>query len=221
MRLVEGVMPAPPTIGNTIAPPRFIMFVVLFVAGTAFAIQWLYWELALIAGFDLGATVFLASILPLFFKRTQEMRALAARNDANRVVMVLLSLVVTSVILVAVAVELSTEWQLGVVEKVAIAATLILVWCFANAIWTLHYAHIYYAPGDDERDCAGIVFPGTAKPDMSDFTYFAFTIGVAAQTADASITSRHMRRVALIQSVAGFFFNQFVLALSINVLGAR
>ena len=183
-------MPAAPTIGNTIAPPRFIIFVVLFVAGTLVAIQWLDWELALIAGFDLGAVVFLASILPLFFKRTHEMRTLAARNDANRIVMVLLSLVVTSVILVAVAVELSTEYTLGVGQKVAIAATLVLVWSFANAIWTLHYAHLYYRPGDDDVDCGGIDFPGTAQPDMADFVYFAFTIGVAVQTADVSAAAR-------------------------------
>lgn len=214
-------MPAAPTIGNTVAPTRFLVFVLLFVAGTVVALQRLDWELALIAGFDLGAVVFLASILPLFFHRTHEMRDLAARNDANRIVMLLLSLLVTSVILVAVAVELSTERTLGVVEKVAIAATLVLVWSFANAIWTLHYAHLYYRPGDDDIDCGGIEFPGTPDPDMADFVYFAFTIGVAVQTADVSITSRHIRRVVLIQSIAGFFFNLFVLALSINVLGAR
>ena len=214
-------MPVAPTIGNTIAPPRFIAFMLLFIAGTLVALQFLDWELALIAGFDLGAIVFLASILPLFFKRTHEMRALAERSDANRIIMVLLSLVVTTIILVAVAVELSTEWTLGAAEKVAIAATLVLVWSFANAIWTLHYAHLYYRPGDDDVDCGGIEFPGTPDPDMADFVYFAFTIGVAVQTADVSITSRHIRRVVLIQSIAGFFFNLFVLALSINVLGAR
>ena len=214
-------MPAAPTIGNTVAPTRFLVFVLLFVAGTVVALQRLDWELALIAGFDLGAVVFLASILPLFFHSTHEMRNIAARNDANRIVMLLLSLLVTSVILVAVAVELSTERTLGVVEKVAIAATLVLVWSFANAIWTLHYAHLYYRPGNDDIDCGGIEFPGTPDPDMADFVYFAFTIGVAVQTADVSITSRHIRRVVLIQSIAGFFFNLFVLALSINVLGAR
>ena len=214
-------MPAAPTIGNTIAPPRFLLFVLLFVAGSLTALQWLDWEMALIAGFDLGAAVFLVGCLPLFFKRTHEMRALSARNDANRIVMLLLSLIVTSVILIAVAVELSTEYTLGAGEKVAIAATLVLVWSFANAIWTLHYAHLYYQPGDDDVDCGGIDFPGTDQPDMADFVYFAFTIGVAVQTADVSITSRHIRRVVLIQSIAGFFFNLFVLALSINVLGAR
>ncbi len=214
-------MPAAPTLGNTIAPPRFIAFVLLFAAGTAAVLQWLDWEMALIAGFDLGALVFLASCWPFFRHRTVEMRDLAARNDANRIVMLILSGLVTSVILVAVAVELSTEYTLGAAEKVAITVTLVLVWCFANAIWTLHYAHIFYTPGDDDGDCGGIDFPGTDKPDMADFTYFAFTIGVAAQTADVSITSRHVRRVVLIHSMAGFFFNLFVLALSINVLGAR
>ena len=214
-------MPAAPTIGNTIAPPRFIAFALLFALGTLVALRWLDWELALMAGFDLGAVVFLVSCWPLFHHRTQEMRALAARSDANRTVMLILSGAVASVILVAVAVELSTDWRLVAAEKVAIAATLVLVWSFANAVWALHYAHIYYTPGDDDSDCGGIDFPGTERPDMADFAYFAFTIGVAVQTADVAITSRHVRRVVLVQSIAGFFFNLFVLALSINVLGAR
>ena len=214
-------MPAAPTIGNTIAPWRFILFVLLFALGTIMALRWLDWELALIAGFDLGAVVFLVSCWPLFHHRTDAMRALAARSDANRTVMLILSGAVASVILVAVAVELSTDWRLVAAEKVAIAVTLVLVWSFANAVWALHYAHIFYTPGDNGADHGGVVFPGTDKPDMADFAYFAFTIGVAVQTADVAIISRHVRRVVLVQSIAGFFFNLFVLALSVNVLGAR
>ncbi|WP_324806173.1 DUF1345 domain-containing protein [Sphingomonas sp. LY29] len=214
-------MPVPATIGNTIAPPRFLAFLLLFAAASAVALRWWDWELALMAGFDVGAALFLVSCAPLFLHHSDQMRALAARNDANRTVMLLVSGLVATVILVAVAVELSTEFTLSTREKVGIAATLVLVWSFANAIWTLHYAHIFYTPGIDDRDCGGIDFPGTDKPDMADFAYFAFTIGVAVQTADVAITSRHVRRVVLIQSIAGFFFNLFVLALSINVLGAR
>jgi uncharacterized membrane protein len=214
-------MPAAPTIGNTIAPPRFIAFVLLFASGTVVALRWLDWELALIAGFDLGALVFLASCWPLFHNQTHEMRALAERSDANRGMMLILSVAVTGVILVAVAVELSVDWRLVAAEKIAIAATLVLVWSFANAVWALHYAHIFYTPDDDGGDCGGVHFPGTDMPDMADFAYFAFTIGVAVQTADVAITSRHVRRVVLFHSIAGFFFNLFVLALSINVLGAR
>ena len=55
---------------------------------------------------------------------------------------------------------------------------------------------------------------------MSDFVYFAFTLGVAVQTADVEVTSRHIRKVVTAHCVAGFFFNLGVLALTINVLGS-
>ena len=56
---------------------------------------------------------------------------------------------------------------------------------------------------------------------MSDFAYFAFTLGVAVQTSDVQITSPHLRRLVTVHCVIGFFFNLGVLALTINVLGAR
>ena len=56
---------------------------------------------------------------------------------------------------------------------------------------------------------------------MSDFVYFAFTLGVAVQTSDVSIESRHLRKIVTAHCVAGFFFNLGVLALTINVLGNR
>ena len=49
---------------------------------------------------------------------------------------------------------------------------------------------------------------------------FAFTIGVAVQTSDVQVTSRHLRNVVIVHAVVGFFFNLGVLALAINVLGA-
>ena len=42
-------------------------------------------------------------------------------------------------------------------------------------------------------------------------------IGVAAQTADISFTSKALRRVGTIHSVVAFSFNTVVLAMSINV----
>jgi uncharacterized membrane protein len=55
---------------------------------------------------------------------------------------------------------------------------------------------------------------------MADFAYFAFILGVAVQTADVDITSPHIRRIATIHCIAGFFFNLGVLALTINVIGS-
>lgn len=71
------------------------------------------------------------------------------------------------------------------------------------------------------RTPPGSIFPGDREPDYADFCHFAFTLGVALQTADVCITSPHIRRVVTVHCVAAFFFNLGVLALTVNVLGAR
>ena len=63
----------------------------------------------------------------------------------------------------------------------------------------------------------GLIFPDTTHPTYLDFAYFSYTIGVASQTADVSISSRAMRRVVLAHSVLSFFFNTTILALTINL----
>ena len=76
------------------------------------------------------------------------------------------------------------------------------------------------AVDDGGKDAAGLKFPGTAEPRMSDFAYFSYTLGVAVQTSDVQVTSPHIRNVVTVHCVAGFFFNLGVLALTINVLGS-
>lgn len=63
----------------------------------------------------------------------------------------------------------------------------------------------------------GLIFPDTTQPTYLDFAYFSYTIGVASQTADVSISSRAMRTIALAHSVLSFFFNTTILALTINL----
>lgn len=63
----------------------------------------------------------------------------------------------------------------------------------------------------------GLIFPDTTQPTYLDFAYFSYTIGVASQTADVSISSRDMRRIVLAHSVLAFFFNTTILALTINL----
>ena len=63
----------------------------------------------------------------------------------------------------------------------------------------------------------GLIFPDTTHPTYVDFVYFSYTIGVASQTADVSISSAAMRRIVLAHSVLSFFFNTTILALTINL----
>ena len=209
------------SIANRIAPWRFLLFFALLVGGWAIAVPRIGWSEGLLAGFDIAAVVFLATCTSIFRYDAKKLRAVAERNDANRAVLLVITFLLTVVIMAAVVGELSLADKLDVFDKLLVAASLVLVWIFANAVYTLHYCHLFYTSDDGGKDSAGLRFPGTSEPLMSDFTYFAYTLGVAVQTADVDVTSPHIRKIVTAHCVAGFFFNLGVLALTINVLAAN
>jgi len=214
-------MPSAKTIGNRLAPPRYLLFVTILAIGWGVGISILGGQRGLMVGFDIAALAFLISCISLFNDSPKEMRADAKANDANRVMFLGISTVLSLVILVTVGSQLAQKETLDAVEIALIVGTLLLVWTFGNAIYALHYAHLYYSGDDGGTDKTGLDFPGKRAPDYADFCYFAFTLGVALQTSDVCITSPHIRRVVTLHCVAAFFFNLGVLALTINVLGSR
>ena len=201
-----------------IMPWRFALFFALLLA--SWALVGIRFDAAqsLLIAFDVSSLAFLATNATSFGYGAQRLRRAAAENDANRAVLLIVSVTLTLVILAALVGELA-KGQLSGWDKALVAATLVLVWTFGNAVYTLHYAHLYYS-SKAGKDCAGLKFPELKEPLMADFAYFAFTLGVAVQTSDVTITSREIRKVATIHCVAGFFFNLGVLALAINILGS-
>ena len=213
-------MPSAKTIGNRLAPPRYLLFVAVLVVGWGVGITSFGWQRGVMIGFDVAALAFLLASINLFNDRPEQMRAAAKANDANRVVLLAISFIISLVILVAVGNQLSQKGALSAFEIALIVSTLVLVWTFGNSIYALHYAHLYYSGDDGGSDTTGLDFPGKRAPDYADFCYFAFTLGVALQTADVCVTSPHIRRVVTVHCVAAFFFNLGVLALTVNVLGS-
>lgn len=204
-----------------IAPWRFLMFFAVLAVAWAIGPFFVAPGEALLAGFDVAAVAFLISCLWTFRHEPTDMRAVAERSDANRLVLLVVSLMLMVVVFAAMVGELGLRGQLGLSQKLVIVATLMLVWLFGNAVFTFHYAHLFYSRDAGGTDRGGLEFPGTAQPLMSDFVYFAFTLGVAVQTSDVQVTSRHIRVVVTAHSVIGFFFNIGVLALAISVIGAE
>jgi uncharacterized membrane protein len=214
-------MAAKRTIGNRVAPPRFILFFIL--AAVATAIAWLQLEpaSAIMAGFSVAAGGFLLSCIPLLNDEAEVMRRASRENDANRMVLLIVTAILSLVILVAVAGELTGDQQISMVETVLVVVTLALAWTFANVVYALHYAHLYYSGKDGGRDQAGLDFPGKRpEPDYWDFVYFSFTLGVALQTSDVCITSPGIRRIVTLHCIEAFVFNLGVLALAINILSS-
>jgi uncharacterized membrane protein len=211
----------PATMGNRLAPPRFIAFVLLLVVGVPAGHFWLNdWPRGLMAGFDVAALVFLVSCLPLI--RVQEgavMRDHALSNDARRVVLLVLTGIVMAAILAAVTKLVASGGSaLPSDDKVWIIATLLLAWLFSNSVYALHYAHLAYMVASG-NEAEGLEFPGTREPTYADFAYFAFTLGMTFQTSDVTIHDASIRRTVTCHCLAAFIFNIGVLAFTINVLG--
>ncbi|HUP66735.1 MAG TPA: DUF1345 domain-containing protein [Sphingomicrobium sp.] len=204
---------------SKIAPVRFVIFVVLLIAGTALA-GWLLEPLTgAMIGFDFAAAVFLASHLNLLDDDIVAMRKQSKENDANRAVLLAISVAATIVVLLAVGAVITKSHGLGGGEVAMIIGTLALAWLFGNVVYALHYAHIYYQRTKGE-DVGGIAFPGTREPDYWDFLYFSFTLGMTFQTSDCDVTSASIRRVTIGHCMAAFVFNLGVLAFTINALGS-
>ena len=206
---------------SRIPPRRFVLFFVLLVAAVPAAAVFLKLPEAVMVGFDLAAIAFLASCARLFNDEAGKMRKAARDNDANWVILLALTIILSLVVLVTVAGKLTAEEPLTIAGKALVVATLALAWAFANAVYTLHYAHLYYTADDGGKDMAGLDFPGGRKePDYADFTYFAFTLGIALQTSDVCITSPGIRRTVTIHCIAAFVYNLGVLALAVNILSS-
>ena len=212
-------MAKPRTVGNLIAPPRFLAFLAALIIGFPIFVRLFHrWALGAMTAFDAAANLFLVLCLRLL--RTQEaavIRQHAAANDANRRMLLGLTGIVIGTLFVAIAAE-AIGHNPQPFTKALIISTLALAWLFSNTIYALHYAHLAYR--HPERGCLGLEFPGTKVPVYWDFVYFAFTCGMAFATSDVQITSQHIRKVVTVHCLAAFAFNIGVLAFTINVLGS-
>lgn len=108
------------------------------------------------------------------------------------------------------------------------AATLAAVplgWFTIHMMTALHYAHLYWEPdqtalkdgSSGRKHKGGFEFPNTPEPSGYDFVYFAYVIGMTAQTSDTSVTTPAMRKVTLLHSIVSFFFNTVLVAAAVNV----
>ncbi len=175
------------------------------------------WVEALLLGFDLGAVVFLGGMLWLFNRATPErMRHQARAQDAGRWGILWTAVSLTGVVLVALGTELHAAKGGGIAPIVIAGCSIVLSWLFMNVMFALHYAHGFY--GDYGKQHEGLDFPGKQEPDYWDFAYFSIIIGMTFQVSDVQITSRYLRRIALVHSVIAFFFNMFIIAVTVNIV---
>ena len=195
---------------STAAAVFFVMLATLIGAGFGLA-------RGMLLAFDAAALIFLTTVVWMFVHSpVATICAQVAKQDAGRWGVLWGGVVVSSVAVVSLGVELRASHSGTLAEIGFGAASLVLSWCFLNTMFALHYAHEYYSSKGK-----ALVFPGSDEPDYWDFMYFAFVLGMTFQVSDVAIAHHGVRRVALAHGIIAFFFDVFILALSVNVVAGR
>ena len=185
--------------------------------------EWSLSTRALLA-WDCGAVLYLALawslMLPASAARTRR-GAQIQRDGAPMVLFLTVAAAMTS--LAAILLELSGLQVLTPAEQHLhiglVVATLIVSWLLVHTAFALHYASVVYET-DRPEGTQALEFPRGLPPVYVDFLYFAFVVGMTAQTSDVAVTTTAMRRLVTIHAMIGFFFNTALLALTINIAGS-
>lgn len=150
---------------------------------------------------------------------SSQLRARYQEEDPTAPVIVVVVIASAMLSLLAIVGLLSTAKHVAPnvsVGHLALAtATVVSSWCIVHTMYMIHYADIYYSTAEGE--VPPLNFPDTREPLFWDFVYFAFTIGVACQTADVATTRTSIRRTVIVHSIIAFVFNLFILGFAINV----
>jgi len=174
---------------------------------------------------DAGMISFLvASWVVMMRAKIKTMRRNAQSQDEGRAVILGLIIAAASSNLLAIAFilrEAKGQEVNIVIPHVSLAiVTIIGSWLLIHTIFAMHYAHEYYQdhPTQSHLKAGGLDFPDDVEPDYWDFLYFSFVIGMTSQVSDVPITSRSLRRLALMHSILSFFYNTAIVAMSINII---
>ncbi len=204
------------------ARPRLALALLIGIAAGCLAPDAWHGVTRWLLGWNVAAWFYLIAIAELMSRAQHRQVQRIARAQAESAPVVL-GLVVVAAVASLVAIGLEMGWaKAGAAGRawphvLLACATVLGAWLLLPVSFTLSYASHFHS---HRQQAGGLQFPGEAadfEPSYSDFLYFAFTIAVAAQTSDVTVTRRDMRKLVLLQSVLSFAFNTAILALSVNI----
>lgn len=184
----------------------------------------LAWQYRGLLGWCVGIAVYLLLAWWLCARfDSKRTRARAQAQDEPSAVLFLMMLLATLACVAAIVIMMQQLRSLSGIERtlhiVLSMAALGASWLFIQTMFAFRYAHRYYQEEKlNERNGAGLRFPGDLEPDYFDFLYYAHVVGMTSQVSDVQVTSREMRRLTLLHGVLSFGFNMLILALSINLV---
>jgi uncharacterized membrane protein len=181
----------------------------------------------LLIAWNLGTWLYIVTTVWAMARATEAtIRRHALMGDESRYLVLAFCMIAAVASLAAIVAQLGSVKETGGLLRFGhlglAVGTIVSAFIFIHLVFAQHYAHEFFIlrkseEGLPEEARGGLHFPYTLKPGFTDFAYYSFVIGCAAQTADVETTSAPMRALTLLHGIVAFFFNTTVLALTINI----
>ena len=191
---------------------------IMIAIGVFLPAQWT-WPTRMATSWNSGVAVFLLLTVSRMAKARSidDIRVRAAAMDQAGSAILPLSLLAAAASVFVIVFMTASGGKPTPFEASLTLITIALSWFFVQLIFTLRYAHEFYAPNTSGKDRQALMFPGETDADYWDFLHFSLIIGVANQTADVQIASQSLRRIATLHSIVSWLFNTVILALAVNL----
>lgn len=175
----------------------------------------LLWDIFALTYVIISWTVF-------FTSNIEHIKKKALTDDGGKLFVFFIVVFASFASMITVAILVISKESLGMNEAVyltIIIGGILLSWTLVHTTFCFHYAHLYYDNVEGtNHNMEGLEFPKEKYPDYIDFAYFSFVIGMTFQVSDVEISSKTIRRLALLHGLLSFVLNTFVVALSINLI---
>lgn len=192
----------------------------LGVVGGAIASVLTIWQAAILIGWDATALGLVVWIWVAVAKLSaDETKSHAKREDPSIRMSELIVLTCGVAMLAAVGLVLiQAGHAVGGVKAYLIGLGVLSVglsWALVHTVFTLRYARVYCA-----QPSGGIDFNEGDPPTYLDFAYLAVTIGMTFQVSDTNLTTKGIRRIALVHAMFSYLFGAVIIGLVINVVSS-
>lgn len=205
---------------------RWRIFLALVVGIAAAAVAHIAGALpgaATLIGWNVACVTFLVPTGWILLRDDEEAcRRRAGEEDENRFVILGLVMAAATASFAAIVVALreskghhSPAWLV-----VISISTIVLSWLVVQAVFCLHYAHMYFGDRDSDGSAdRGVKFEGAQPSTYRDFIYIAVCMGATFQVSDFNTTTTRFRNLITVHALVAFAFNTLVLALGVNIVG--
>lgn len=121
---------------------------------------------------------------------------------------------ITAGLTIVIAPSPDGNTELDVLTNLVGVPAVIAAWLILHFGYSERYAHLFY----DHLPEQAMAFPGTERPTMLEFAYFAFTLGTSFAVSDVEVRTSRVRSLVLGHSVLSFFYNTAILGIAIGVI---